>query len=75
MFDSALYVPMFVVTEFFHGFHETIWGTTTSVKIRVYVNSYFNKPLLRPSGWEGLRRDNKRLVIMEKSCPYSFNVL
>ena len=65
-------MPIFVVTEFLHGFHKTIWGTTRNVKT---LNSYFNKSLLRRSGCQGLREDNKRFFIMEKSYYYSFNVL
>ena len=39
-----------------------------SVKIKPYVNSYFNDSLLGRSRFKGLRRDSKRFVIMEKSC-------
>ena len=31
--SSVSVLPMFVVTEFFHNFQKTIWGTTTTGKI------------------------------------------
>ena len=65
MLDRVLYVPMFVVNEFPHGFHKTIWCTTKSVKIKLYVTSFLNKSLLMRLGYYGLRKDNKRSVIME----------
>ena len=64
MLNMVLYMPMFVVTEFIHGFHKTICGTIKSVK-KLYV-LLFKKFLLRRSRCSGLRRDNKRSVFVEK---------
>ena len=42
-----------VVTKFIHGFHKTIWSTTTSVKIKLCINSYFNISLSKGWGVKG----------------------
>ena len=34
-------MPMFVVTEFLHGFHKTIRGTTRSGKIQFLIQQIF----------------------------------
>ena len=68
-------MSMFLITEFLNSFHKAIWGAAKSVDIFFY-DSYFNKSLLRHSGYYSLRKDSKRVFIIEKICYYySFNVL